>query len=75
MEKAYISSDLLINLEYLSAEDWIEDFHLQSSPIGKGKLKKIFFMPGFTEKTGEFIADSNFLDRCKDVCEKKNLSR
>lgn len=73
MEKAYISSDLLINLEYFSAEDWIEDFHLQSSPIGKGKLKKIFFMPGFTEKTGGIIADSNFLDRCKDVCENKKI--
>lgn len=62
MKKAIYDSTLLINLEYLSAEDWIEDFHLKSSPIGHGKLKKIFFMPGFTEKTGGIIADSNYLE-------------
>ena len=46
MEIAYENSELLINLEYLSAEDWIEDFHLQSSPLGKGKLKKVFCFLG-----------------------------
>ena len=67
MEVAYDNSTLLINLEYLSAEDWIEDFHLQSSPLGKGKLKKIFFMPGFTEKSGGVIADSGYMDTVEKV--------
>lgn len=73
MEKAYNNSTLLINLEYLSAEDWIEDFHLQSSPLGKGKLKKIFFMPGFTEKSGGVIADSGYLDTVKNVNENRDF--
>lgn len=71
MDIAYDNSELLINLEYLSAEDWIEDFHLQSSPLGKGKLKKIFFMPGFTEKSGGIIADSNYLNRINKVLNNK----
>lgn len=73
MEIAYDNSELLINLEYLSAEDWIEDFHLQSSPLGKGKLKKVFFMPGFTEKSGGVIADSNYLERIQRVLENKEF--
>ncbi|MGY0395374.1 elongation factor P maturation arginine rhamnosyltransferase EarP [Fusobacterium sp. SYSU M8A802] len=75
MAIAYDHSDLLINLEYLSAEDWIEDFHLQSSPLGQGKLKKIFFMPGFTEKSGGIIADSNYLERAKKVAMNKKEYR
>ncbi|STO31566.1 Uncharacterized protein conserved in bacteria [Fusobacterium necrogenes] len=67
MEIAYENSELLINLEYLSAEDWIEDFHLQSSPLGKGKLKKVFFMPGFTEKSGGIIIDSNYLEKIEKI--------
>lgn len=73
LDIAYDNSELLINLEYLSAEDWIEDFHLQSSPIGRGKLKKVFFMPGFTEKSGGVIADSNYLERIQKVLENKEF--
>lgn len=73
IEIAYDNSELLINLEYLSAEDWIEDFHLQSSPLGRGKLKKVFFMPGFTEKSGGVIADSNYLERIQKVLENKEF--
>ncbi len=40
-----------INLEYLSAEDWVEGCHKLPSP-GKGRARKFFFFPGFTEKTG-----------------------
>lgn len=72
MDIAYENSTLLINLEYLSAEDWIEDFHLQSSPLGKGKLKKIFFMPGFTEKSGGVIADNNYLCRAQKARNNKD---
>lgn len=43
--------NLWINLEYLSAENWIEDCHLKISPQSNG-LKKYFFFPGFTPNTG-----------------------
>lgn len=56
-------SRLWINLEYLSGEKWIEDFHLQQSIIDSKVLKKIFFMPGFSEKSGGVIIDSGFLKR------------
>ena len=45
------NSKLWINLEYLSGEKWIEDFHLCESLIDSKTLKKIFFMPGFSEKS------------------------
>lgn len=72
MNVAYNNSNLILNLEYLSAEDWVEDFHLQESILGKGKLRKFFFMPGFTEKTGGIITDSIYLERIEKV--KNNLT-
>lgn len=47
LERAYFDSDLLINLEYFSAETWIDDFHLVESPLAKGKLKNIFYARAF----------------------------
>lgn len=73
LERAKVESSLLINLEYLSGEDWIEDIHLMESPLGAPKLKKYFFMPGFTEKTGGVIVDSLFLDRKKSVLKNKDV--
>lgn len=47
-----------INLEYLSAEAYVERCHGLTSPVmsgpGKGQTKW-FFYPGFTEKTGGLI--------------------
>lgn len=63
LEKAKDDSALLINLEYLSGESWIDEVHLMESPIGAKKLKKYFFMPGFKESTGGVIVDKLFLDR------------
>jgi len=42
---------LWINLEYLTAEAWADDMHLLPSPQNNG-LKKYFYFPGFTAKTG-----------------------
>ncbi len=63
VEEAKLKSKLWINLEYLSGEKWIEDFHLQQSLINSKVLKKIFYMPGFSEKSGGVIIDSGFLER------------
>lgn len=48
-----------INLEYLSAEKWIEDCHQMQSIHPQSGLKKIFFFPGFTERTGGLIREKN----------------
>ncbi|MDC6085465.1 elongation factor P maturation arginine rhamnosyltransferase EarP [Burkholderia cenocepacia] len=37
-----------INLEYLSAEDWVADFHLRPSPHPRYPLLKTFFFPGLS---------------------------
>lgn len=73
LEKAKSESSLLINLEYLSGEKWIEDVHGMESLMGAKKLKKFFFMPGFSEKTGGVIVDSLFLDRKKMVQENREM--
>jgi uncharacterized repeat protein (TIGR03837 family) len=55
-----------INLEYLSAEDWVPRFHGLSSPVMSGPAKgwtKRFFYPGFTEQTGGLLRESDLLER------------
>ncbi len=47
-----------INLEYLSAEPWVDGYHKRQSLTGTGGVKKYFFMPGFTAESGGVIIDS-----------------
>ena len=70
MNIALKSSKLMINLEYFSSEDWVDDFHLQESFLG-GNLKKYFFIPGLSEKSGGIILDKEFLDRKNKVQENR----
>ena len=42
-----------INLEYLSAEDWVPGFHLSQSPVHN--MSKTFFFPGFVAGTGGLL--------------------
>ncbi|MDD0975395.1 elongation factor P maturation arginine rhamnosyltransferase EarP [Pseudomonas fontis] len=53
---------LWLNLDYLSAEDWVEGCHGLPSPQPNG-LRKVFFFPGFTEKTGGLLREANLLER------------
>ncbi|MEI8264780.1 MAG: elongation factor P maturation arginine rhamnosyltransferase EarP [Betaproteobacteria bacterium] len=49
-----------VNLEYLSAEPWVERCHALPSPQSTGPgagLKKWFFHPGFTPATGGLIRE------------------
>ncbi len=46
-----------INLEYLSAEDWVEGCHLGASPHPRLPLTKHFFFPGFTPGTGGVLCE------------------
>ncbi|MCR4940524.1 MAG: elongation factor P maturation arginine rhamnosyltransferase EarP [Treponemataceae bacterium] len=49
----------IINLEYLTAEPYAEDFHKLQSLTRSAQVRKVNFMPGFTEKTGGLILDEN----------------
>ena len=51
---------LWINLEYLSAEDWVEGCHGLPSLRADG-LSSHFFFPGFTEKTGGLLREATLI--------------
>ena len=52
-----------INLEYLSAEDWVADCHGLPSPHPSLPLVKYFFFPGFTSQTGGLLLERDLLAR------------
>ena len=55
-----------INLEYLSAEDWVARMHGLPSPVMSGPAKgwtKHFFYPGFTPDTGGLLREADLQQR------------
>lgn len=55
-----------INLEYLSAEGYVERSHGLPSPIMSGAgagLTKYFFYPGFTQRTGGLLRERDLVQR------------
>lgn len=48
-----------LNLEGLSAEEWVEGCHALPSPHPRLPLTKYFFFPGFTNKTGGLLHESS----------------
>ena len=55
-----------INLEYLSAEPYVERLHGLPSPVFKGPgsgLTKRFFYPGFTSATGGLLREPDLMER------------
>lgn len=52
-----------INLEYLSAEDWVAGCHRLPSPHPRLPLTKYFFFPGFTPHTGGLLLEHDLLSR------------
>ncbi len=57
---------LWINLEYLSAEAWIEGYHAMASPHPRLPLTKYFFFPGFTPATGGLLRERDLIRRRED---------
>lgn len=54
-------SPVWINLEYLSAESWVETSHLMASPQSRIALTKYFYFPGLTERTGGLIREKSIV--------------
>jgi uncharacterized repeat protein (TIGR03837 family) len=52
-----------INLEYLSAESWIEGCHGLASPHPRLPLQRHFFFPGFTAQSGGLLRESGLFSR------------
>ncbi len=52
-----------INLEYLSAEAWVEGCHRLPSPHPRFPLMRYFFFPGFTRETGGVMIEKGLAER------------
>lgn len=62
------------NLEYLSAEDWVADFHLRPSPHPRYPLTKTFFFPGLGLGTGGVLKERH-LDGARAAFEASQAAR
>jgi uncharacterized repeat protein (TIGR03837 family) len=62
------------NLEYLSAEDWVADFHLRPSPHPRYPLTKTFFFPGLGPGTGGVLKERH-LDGARAAFEASATAR
>jgi len=60
---ARVDKPVWINLEYLTAEDWVEGCHKLPSPHPTLPLTKYFFFPGFTARTGGLLLERDLLAR------------
>jgi uncharacterized repeat protein (TIGR03837 family) len=58
-----VRKPLWLNLEYLSAEDWVAGCHGLASPHPRLPLVKYFFFPGFTRETGGLLLERDLLAR------------
>lgn len=52
-----------LNLEYLSAEDWVAGCHGLPSTHPRLPLVKYFFFPGFTKETGGLLLEGDLMAR------------
>jgi len=60
-----------INLEYLSAEPWVEDFHARNSR--RGNLTRHFFFPGFTAATGGLLREHDIVQKNQKIAGDQQL--
>lgn len=51
-----------INLDYLTAEDWVGDCHARPSPHPRLPLTRHFFFPGFDSRTGGLLLERGRVD-------------
>lgn len=66
-----------INLEYLSAEGWVEGTHGLPSPHPQRALVRWFYFPGFTPATGGLIRERDLLaarDRAQASPDSRDLA-
>lgn len=62
IERLHGQDSVWINLEYLSAESWVESCHGLPSPQAGGR-RKYFFFPGFTSRTGGLLREADLISQ------------
>jgi uncharacterized repeat protein (TIGR03837 family) len=58
-----------INLDYLSAEAWVEGCHRKPSPHPRLPIIEHFFYPGFSTNTGGLLREAGLIERLDAVRE------
>jgi len=75
LPESYLSlmqpENIWINLEYLSAEPWVEGFHARHSK--HGSLIRHFFFPGFTQATGGLLRERDIVENNRSIATGKLL--
>ncbi len=71
---AAAASPLWINLEYLSAEPWVDSVHGLASSHPQRPLTRYFWFPGFTPHTGGLIREAGLL-AARDECRSRESRR
>lgn len=54
---------LWVNVDYLSAEPWVPEFHGLNGKQQNNQLVRHFFFPGFTNQTGGLIREQDLIAR------------
>lgn len=63
--------NIWVNLEYLSAEPWVEGFHARNSK--RDNLTRHFFFPGFTQATGGLLREHDIVENNQKIASSKKL--
>lgn len=62
---ARVPKPVWINLEYLSAEDWVAGCHGLPSPHPRLPLTQWFFFPGFAPGTGGLLREAGLVEKAR----------
>jgi uncharacterized repeat protein (TIGR03837 family) len=66
---------VLINVEYLSAEEWPDGVHGLSSPARAGLPTRHFFFPGFSARTGGLLREKHVAARRAELRRNPDLQQ
>ena len=64
-------ASIWLNLEYLSAEKWVDDFHAKPSVNPNTGLIKHYFFPGFSHAAGGVLREADLIAR-RDIFQANN---
>ncbi|MHB9117673.1 MAG: elongation factor P maturation arginine rhamnosyltransferase EarP [Burkholderiales bacterium] len=71
---AQATKPLWINLEYLSAEAWVDEYHALPSPHPFLPLTKYFYFPGFSTRSGGLLREKDLnLKRKGFIADQKKI--
>jgi len=57
------ATTIWVNVEYLSAEAWVTDFHARDGRHRESNRKRYVYFPGFHEKTGGLLREHDLIAR------------